>query len=325
MPAGGGTTDYAVEVFDHLDGPDPYRCFLRADTVLPMMHMEDAIGAMMQILSAPAADIRNAEAYNIQGMSFDPQTLFAEIRRHVPEFRAEFIPDFRQVIADGWPDELEDAAACEDWGWTPKVGLSELVARMVAAKGKPVALAALTSLFPRLLKPSGKRRRIGGHHARFIAPPSWVLMLGWCLAFSPADVVTPTDTDETHVVVLGKESGRTDFPADAVFEEGPMVDGAQWLVEAVPQQRAARSEIHYASGTPFGDYRLYDDQGQVFEEGRWEHGMNVGKLLRYWPNGTLQQQLTFDSQGHGPRPAAPLPRQRTAGDGRRPRRWRRTR
>lgn len=141
-PPGGGTTDYAVEVFDHLDGPEAYPCFLRADTVLPMMHMEDAIGAMMQILSAPAANIRNAEAYNIQGMSFDPQTLFAEIRQHVPEFRAEFIPDFRQVIADGWPDELEDAAAREDWGWTPKVNLQDLVARMVTAKRKPEAMTA---------------------------------------------------------------------------------------------------------------------------------------------------------------------------------------
>lgn len=124
------------------------------------------------------------------------------------------------------------------------------------------------------------------------------LLLGWCLAFSPADVGTPTDTDEIHVVVLGKESGRTDFPADAVYEEGPMVDGERnGLWKRFHSNGQLRSEIHYASGTPFGDYRLYDDQGQVFEEGRWEHGMNVGKLLRYWPNGTLQQQLTFDSQG----------------------------
>ena len=124
------------------------------------------------------------------------------------------------------------------------------------------------------------------------------LLLGWCLTFSPADVVAPTDTDETHVVVLGKESGHTDFPADAVYEEGPMVDGERnGLWKRFHSNGQLRSEIHYASGTPFGDYRLYDDQGQVFEEGRWEHGMNVGKLLRYWPNGTLQQQLTFDSQG----------------------------
>lgn len=133
-PPGGGTTDYAVEVFDHLHGTEPYPCFLREDTVLPMMHMQDAIGAMLQITSVEADRIRNEEAYNIQAMSFDPATLFAEIRRHVPGFRAEFQPDFRQAIADGWPDRLDDTAARQDWGWSPTVALPELVARMVSAK-----------------------------------------------------------------------------------------------------------------------------------------------------------------------------------------------
>ena len=133
-PPGGGTTDYAVEVFDHLHGAEPYACFLREDTVLPMMHMQDAIGAMLQITSVEADRIRNEEAYNIQAMTFDPATLFAEIRRHVPGFRAEFQPDFRQAIADGWPDRLDDTAAREDWGWSPTVALPELVTRMVAAK-----------------------------------------------------------------------------------------------------------------------------------------------------------------------------------------------
>ena len=133
-PPGGGTTDYAVEVFDHLHGTEPYPCFLREDTVLPMMHMQDAIGAMLQITSVEADRIHNEEAYNIQAMSFDPATLFAEIRRHVPGFRAEFQPDFRQAIADGWPDRLDDTAARQDWGWSPTVALPELVARMVSAK-----------------------------------------------------------------------------------------------------------------------------------------------------------------------------------------------
>lgn len=133
-PPGGGTTDYAVEVFDHLYGTEPYTCFLREDTVLPMMHMQDAIGAMLQITSVEADRIHNEEAYNIQAMSFDPATLFAEIRRHVPGFRAEFQPDFRQAIADGWPDRLDDTAARQDWGWSPTVALPELVARMVSAK-----------------------------------------------------------------------------------------------------------------------------------------------------------------------------------------------
>lgn len=139
-PPGGGTTDYAVEVFDHLNGPEPYRCFLRADSALPMMHMNDAVAAMMKVLSAPASSIKNAEAYNIQGMTFDPQTLFAEIRKHIPEFRAEFIPDFRQTIADGWPDELEDSAAREDWGWAPAIGLQDMVERLLVSKGKSIAV-----------------------------------------------------------------------------------------------------------------------------------------------------------------------------------------
>ena len=143
-PPGGGTTDYAVEVFDHLHDTEPYACFLREDTVLPMMHMQDAILAMLQITSVEADRIRNEEAYNIQAMSFDPNTLFAEIRRHVPGFRAEFQPDFRQAIADGWPDSLDDSAAREHWGWSPKVALPELVARMVAAKSP--ALAAESGL-----------------------------------------------------------------------------------------------------------------------------------------------------------------------------------
>ena len=138
-PPGGGTTDYAVEVFDHLHGAEPYTCFLQEDTVLPMMHMQDAIGAMLQITSVEADRIRNKEAYNIQAMSFDPATLFAEIRRHVPGFQAEFQPDFRQAIADGWPDRLDDTAAREDWGWSPTVALPELVARMVAAKSPALA------------------------------------------------------------------------------------------------------------------------------------------------------------------------------------------
>lgn len=143
-PPGGGTTDYAVEVFDHLRGDAPYRCFLRENAVLPMMHMDDAIRAMLQITSVGADRIRNKEAYNIQAMSFDPATLFAEIRQHIPSFRAEFAPDFRQAIADGWPDRLDDTAAREDWGWAPSVHLPELVSRMVAAKAP--ALAAETGL-----------------------------------------------------------------------------------------------------------------------------------------------------------------------------------
>ncbi len=133
-PPGGGTTDYAVEVFDHLHGPDPYTCFLKAEERLPMMHMDDAVGAALQILSAPRASLRCTEAYNINAMSFNPQELFAEIRRHVPGFKVEYAPDFRQNIASSWPDALHDDMAREDWGWSPKIGLPALVSSMMEAR-----------------------------------------------------------------------------------------------------------------------------------------------------------------------------------------------
>ena len=133
-PPGGGTTDYAVEVFDHLDGPEPYTCFLKADEKLPMMHMDDAVASALHILAAPRASLRCTEAYNINAMSFAPEELFAEIRRHVPGFEARYAPDFRQDIAAGWPDMLNAEMAREDWGWSPKMGLSQLVDSMIAAR-----------------------------------------------------------------------------------------------------------------------------------------------------------------------------------------------
>ena len=133
-PPGGGTTDYAVEVFDHLDGTAPYTCFLKADEKLPMMHMDDAVAAALHILSAPRVSLRCTEAYNINAMSFAPEELFAEIRRHVPAFQARYAADFRQNIAAGWPDMLNDDMAREDWGWSPKIGLSGLVRSMINAR-----------------------------------------------------------------------------------------------------------------------------------------------------------------------------------------------
>ena len=133
-PPGGGTTDYAVEVFDHLHGAAPYTCFLDAQEKLPMMHMDDAVTAALQLLAAPRASLQCAEAYNIGAMSFSPEELFAEIRRHVPEFKAVFAPDFRQAIAAGWPDAMDDAMARRDWGWAPQVGLEELVRSMMASR-----------------------------------------------------------------------------------------------------------------------------------------------------------------------------------------------
>lgn len=133
-PPGGGTTDYAVEVFDQLDGPEPYSCFLEANERLPMMHMDDAVGAIHQLMSAPRAALRCAEAYNIQALSFSPAELFEAIRERIPDFRYQCVPDFRQGIAAGWPDELDDSMARADWNWQPSVGLDGLVDSLIAAR-----------------------------------------------------------------------------------------------------------------------------------------------------------------------------------------------
>ena len=92
------------------------------------------MASALHILAAPRASLRCTEAYNINAMSFAPEELFAEIRRHVPGFEARYAPDFRQDIAAGWPDMLNDEMAREDWGWSPKMGLSQLVDSMIAAR-----------------------------------------------------------------------------------------------------------------------------------------------------------------------------------------------
>ena len=106
-------------------------------------------------------------------------------------------------------------------------------------------------------------------------------------------------------------AGLDDFPAHAVFEEGDLVDGRrEGLWQRYHANGAVRSEIHYHDDAPFGDYKVYSDDGLLTEEGRWEQGVNVGHLRRFWPNGTIQQMLTFRQNGGGPRTAALLPRQR---------------
>lgn len=131
-------------------------------------------------------------------------------------------------------------------------------------------------------------------------------ILGMSLAFPVGLSAADSDPTENsvsarvHVVILGKDSGKEGFPAEAIYEEGHTVDGMRsGLWKRFYPTGKLRSEIHFAMGDPFGDYRLYTDQGVLYEEGRWEFGMNVGKLRRFWPNGTPQQILTFDSQGVG--------------------------
>lgn len=119
------------------------------------------------------------------------------------------------------------------------------------------------------------------------------------LASSP-DSTGGDPKSNTHVVILGKEAAVADFPADAIYEEGEMVNGQKvGLWKRYFPNGVVRSEINYTENIAFGEYRIYSEAGYLVEEGRWEYGVNVGHLRRYWPNGTMQQMLTFDTQGVG--------------------------
>ncbi|MCR4404835.1 MAG: L-threonine 3-dehydrogenase [Candidatus Acetothermia bacterium] len=130
-PPGGGTTDYAVEIFHAAVREGRYTCFLREDTVLPMMFMPDAIRAAIELMEAPLARLKHHANFNVAAMSFSPAELAAEIRRHIPEFVCDFEPDARQAIADSWPRTIDDTAAREEWGWRPRYDLKSMVAAML--------------------------------------------------------------------------------------------------------------------------------------------------------------------------------------------------
>ena len=125
---GGGTTDYAVDIFfKALEGKD-YTCFLKADTYLPMMYMDDAIKATLDLMEAPASKIKVRSSYNISAMSFCPAEIAAEIKKQIPGFSVSYQPDFRQAIADSWPKSIDDSAARKDWGWQPHFDLKKMTA-----------------------------------------------------------------------------------------------------------------------------------------------------------------------------------------------------
>ncbi|MCB0516663.1 MAG: NAD-dependent epimerase/dehydratase family protein [Chitinophagales bacterium] len=128
---GGGTTDYAVEIFYAAKRENKYQCFLRSDTILPMMYMPDALRACIELMEAPAADIRVRSSYNIAGMSFSPADLAAAIQQYLPDFSITYKPDFRQEIADSWTQSIDDSQARNDWHWQPKFTLSSMVNDML--------------------------------------------------------------------------------------------------------------------------------------------------------------------------------------------------
>lgn len=131
-PPGGGTTDYAIEIFHAAIKTGRYTSFLAADTALPMMYMPDAIRATLELMEAPAASVRERQSYNLAGISFTPVQIAASITRRVPGFSLQCEPDFRQAIANSWPRSIDDSAAQADWGWQPHYDLDAMVADMLA-------------------------------------------------------------------------------------------------------------------------------------------------------------------------------------------------
>ncbi len=128
---GGGTTDYAVHIFHQALKNKTYECFLTENTALPMMHMEDAIRATIEIMHAPSEHVKIRSSYNLAGISFTPKQIATEIKKHIPDFTISYNPDFRQAIADSWPKSINEDKTKEDWGWLSKYELSSLVENML--------------------------------------------------------------------------------------------------------------------------------------------------------------------------------------------------
>lgn len=128
---GGGTTDYAVDIFYKAKIGEDFECFLNEDTELPMMYMEDALNATINLMEAPKENLTIRSSYNIAGMSFTPKEIYAQIVNLVPDFKISYKPDFRQDIANSWPKSIDDSQAKKDWGWTPKYDLKELTKSML--------------------------------------------------------------------------------------------------------------------------------------------------------------------------------------------------
>ncbi len=128
---GGGTTDYAVEIFYAALEDNKYTCFLQEDTFLPMMYMPDAIRATIELMESEAKKITVRTSYNISGMSFSPKEISAEIEKQMPGFETIYKPDYRQQIAESWPQSIDDTVAAKDWKWKPAYGLSEMTKDML--------------------------------------------------------------------------------------------------------------------------------------------------------------------------------------------------
>ena len=130
MP-GGGTTDYAVDIYHKALTDGSYECFLKDDTRMPMMYMDDAIRATIGIMEAPIGKIKIRSSYNLSAMDFTPTEIADEIKKHIPEFQITYNPDFRQKIADSWPSSIDDSSAREDWAWKPEFNMANMTEDML--------------------------------------------------------------------------------------------------------------------------------------------------------------------------------------------------
>jgi nucleoside-diphosphate-sugar epimerase len=128
---GGGTTDYAIEIFHEALENKSYESFLEKDTFLPMMYMPDAIRATIELMEAPAENIKVRTSYNISAMSFSPEEIAAEIEKHIPGFNISYAPDYRQQIANSWPQSIDDSVARNDWKWKHEYDLPAMVKDML--------------------------------------------------------------------------------------------------------------------------------------------------------------------------------------------------
>lgn len=128
---GGGTTDYAVDIFHKAITGEPFKCFLKSDTYLPMMYMPDAVRATLELMEADAEKIKIRSSYNIGAMSFSPEEIYHRVKQHYPLLEIEYQPDFRQDIADSWPKNIDDTCAREDWGWEQHYDLEKMTEDMI--------------------------------------------------------------------------------------------------------------------------------------------------------------------------------------------------
>lgn len=128
---GGGTTDYAVDIYHKALAEGKYECFLKENAYLPMMYMEDAIRATVELMEAPSENIKIRSSYNLGGISFSPKEISDAIKKEIPDFEITYNPDFRQKIAESWPSSIEDVAAQQDWGWNMEFDLEKMTKDMI--------------------------------------------------------------------------------------------------------------------------------------------------------------------------------------------------